>query len=82
MGNGFNRAMGRVSDAPLRQGNELELLRNGPATYEDWLSAIEGAREWVHLENYFLRADGSGQLFADTLCQKAREGVPVSVLYD
>lgn len=82
MENGFDRAMGRVSDAPLRQGNELELLRNGPATYEDWLSAIEGAREWVHLENYIFRADGIGQRFADALCQKAREGVPVRVLYD
>lgn len=82
MGDGVYRAMGRVSDAPLRGGNELELLRNGPATYEAWLSAIGGAKRWVHLENYIFRADGIGQRFADVLCQKAREGVPVRVLYD
>ena len=82
MGDGIHRAMGRVSDAPLRHGNELELLRNGPATYDAWLSAIEEAREWVHLENYIFRADGIGQCFADALCQKALEGVRVRVLYD
>ncbi len=82
MGDGVYRAMERVSDAPLRHGNELELLRNGPATYKAWLAAIEGAKGWVHLENYIFRADGIGQRFADALCQKAREGVPVRVLYD
>ena len=74
--------MERVSDAPLRRGNELELLRNGPATYEDWLAAIEGAEGWVHLENYIFRADGIGHRFAEALSEKAREGVPVRVLYD
>ncbi len=82
MANGVYRAMERVSDAPLRRGNELKLLRNGPATYEAWLSAIEGAKGWVHLENYIFRADGIGVRFADALCQKAREGVTVRVLYD
>jgi hypothetical protein len=28
-------ALARASDAPLREGNHLELLRNGPDTYED-----------------------------------------------
>lgn len=82
MANSVYRAMERVSDAPLRRGNELKLLRNGPATYEAWLSAIEGAGEWVHLENYIFRADGIGRRFADALCEKAREGVTVRVLYD
>jgi len=27
--------MARVSDSPLRYGNELRLLENGPTTYED-----------------------------------------------
>ena len=27
--------LGRVSDAPLRDGNRLALLKNGPDTYDD-----------------------------------------------
>ena len=74
--------MRRVSDAPLRSGNEITLLRNGPATYEDWLAAIRGAKCWVHLENYIFRADNIGHRFADVLAAKAGEGVPVRVIYD
>jgi cardiolipin synthase len=74
--------MTRVSDAPLRGGNEITLLRNGPATYEDWLAAIGRAERWVHLENYIFRADNIGHRFAEALAAKAGEGVPVRVIYD
>jgi cardiolipin synthase A/B len=80
-GGRFQQAMWRTSDAPLRYGNEIGLLKNGPATYEDWLAAIGGARRWVHLENYIF-AENVGRQFADALCEKAREGVPVRVIYD
>jgi cardiolipin synthase len=75
-------ALARASDAPLREGNRLRLLKNGPDTYDDWISAITRAERWVHLENYIFRADGVGQRFADALCEKAAEGVRVRVLYD
>lgn len=78
----LDRALARVSDAPLREGNGLRLLKNGPETYEDWLAAIARAGRWVHLDNYIFRADGIGHRFADALCKKAEEGVPVRVLYD
>lgn len=78
----FEQAIRRASDAPRREGNEITLLKNGPATYEDWLEAIAGARRWVHLENYIFQNDGIGNRVADVLSAKAREGVPVRVLYD
>ncbi|CAN5273580.1 hypothetical protein BH24ACT19_BH24ACT19_18490 [soil metagenome] len=78
----LERALRRASDAPLRTGNEVSLLENGPATYEDWLGAIAGAERWVHLENYIFENDGVGRRFADALSSKAREGVPVRILYD
>jgi len=74
--------LGRVSDAPLRDGNRLELLRNGPDTYEDWLAAIAGAKRWVHLDNYIFQDDEVGERFAKALIAKAAEGVKVRVLYD
>src|ERR671921_500326 len=49
-------ALARASDAPLREGNRLRLLKDGPNTYEDWLAEITRAERWVHLENYIFEA--------------------------
>src|SRR5215203_2065789 len=81
-GERLDRALARVSDAPLREGNRLRLLKDGPDTYDDWISEISRAERWVHLENYIFRADEVGDRFAKALCEKAAEGVRVRVLYD
>jgi cardiolipin synthase len=77
-----SRAVTRLSEATLRDGNALTLLRNGPATYEDWLTAIKRAQQWVHLENYIFKNDTIGQRFADALSERAAAGVAVRVIYD
>src|SRR3712207_4922424 len=51
-GGRLDRALARASGAPLRKGNKLALLKNGPNTYDDWLAAIARAQRWVHLDNY------------------------------
>lgn len=76
------RAFKRVSDAPLREGNRLTLLENGPQVYDEWLQEIGRAKRWVHLENYIFKADRIGRRFTEALSEKAREGVAVRVLYD
>jgi cardiolipin synthase len=81
-GGRLDRALARTSGAPLREGNRLALLKNGPNTYGDWLSAISRAQRWVHLDNYIFQDDNTGQRFAEALCAKAAEGVSVRVLYD
>ena len=74
--------LGRVSDAPLRGGNSIRLLKNGPDTYDDWLAAIAGAERWIHLDNYIIANDEIGNKFARALSEKATEGVRVRVLHD
>jgi cardiolipin synthase A/B len=74
--------LGRVSDAPLRDGNRLALLKNGPDTYDDWLAAIARAQRWVHLDNYIFANDEIGNRFAEALSAKAAKGVRVRVLHD
>ena len=81
-GERLDRALARTSDAPLREGNRLELLKNGPHTYDDWLAAIARARRWVHLDNYIFQNDTTGKRFAEALSAKAAEGVRVRVLHD
>ena len=81
-GGRLDKALARTSAAPLRTGNRLVLLQNGPDTYEDWLAAIGRAEKWVHLDNYIFQDDSVGRRFADALKEKAAEGVTVRVLAD
>ena len=81
-GGRLDRALARTSDAPLREGNRLALLKDGPNTYDDWFAAISRAQRWIHLDNYIFQDDGTGRRFADALSAKAAEGVSVRVLYD
>ncbi len=74
--------LGRVSDAPLREDNQISLIKNGPDTYDDWLAAIAQAERWIHLDNYIIANDEVGNRFARALSEKAREGVTVRVLHD
>ena len=81
-GEPLNRALGRASDASLRPGNRLTLLRNGPEAFEEWLDEIGRAEKWVHLEFFQFEGDRTGRRFAEAIMQKAREGIHVRVLYD
>jgi cardiolipin synthase len=76
------RAMVRASDAPLVRGNAAHLLVDGPVTFDAWKRAIARAERWIHLENYIIRDDGTGRRFRELLCERAREGIRVRVLYD
>jgi cardiolipin synthase len=69
-------------DAPLVEGNRVDLLQDGPSTYAAMFAAIEGARDHVNLESYILEAEGPGEEFARRLIERARAGVRVNVLYD
>jgi cardiolipin synthase A/B len=80
---GIQRALGRISNAELRQGNTIQLLQNGPATFDDWLNQISRAQRWIHLENYIFKPnDRIGKQFTEALIERARAGVAVRVLYD
>ncbi|MDH3271314.1 MAG: phospholipase D-like domain-containing protein, partial [Gemmatimonadota bacterium] len=63
-------------------GNELRLQFEGPSTFSSWLEAIAAAQKFVYFENYLVRDDFVGREFRDALIAKAREGVPVHVIYD
>ena len=77
-----DQALARTSGAVLRDGNSLVLLRNGYATFADWLKAIRGAERWIHLENYIFFDGEIGRAFADALAERVEAGVTVRVLYD
>lgn len=72
----------RIAGADRVQGNALRLLRDGAENYPAWIAAIAAAKDFVNFENYIIRDDPVGRRFAEALAAKAREGVPVRVLYD
>ena len=76
------RAMVRASDAQQVRGNSARLLADGPTAFQAWFEAIEAAERYVHLENYIIRDDRTGRRLRDLLCDRARDGVRVRVLYD
>jgi cardiolipin synthase len=72
----------RALRAPLRSGNRLELLVDGPATHAAMFAAIDAATDHINLESYIVEADGPGEELARRLIAKSRAGVRVNLLYD
>lgn len=68
--------------APFFRGNRTRLLIDGPSTYEAMLTAVDDARDHVHIETYLFSDDEVGRRFADALVAKRRAGVAVRVVYD
>lgn len=77
-----DQAFSRAAGAPLIGGNRVRLLRDGRENYPAWLEAIRAAKRHVHFESYFIYEDETGEMFAEALLEKAREGVAVRVVYD
>lgn len=77
-----SQAFSRAAGAPLVAGNEVRLLKDAQENYPAWLEAIASARRYVHFESYIIHEDDTGWEFAEALIAKAREGVPVRLIYD
>ena len=77
-----NQAFSRAAGATLVEGNHVRLLKDARENYPAWLDAIGGAEHHIYFESYIIREDRTGRRFADALLAKAREGVPVRLIYD
>jgi|SRR5579884_893927 len=63
-------------------GNRIRILKNGAEIFPEMLSAIQEAKETIHLETYIFQSDRTGWRFAEILSEKARIGISVRVIYD
>jgi cardiolipin synthase len=75
-------AINRAAGGRSVPGNRVELLIDGPDTYQRMHEVIGQARQWIHFENYIIRSDSAGWRFAELLARRARDGIHVRVLYD
>ncbi len=62
--------------------NQLQLYMRGGPLYEAMIEAIEGAEKEIFFESYIWKDDEVGQSIKAALEAKAREGIPVYVIYD
>ena len=71
-----------VAGSPLTEGNKVDLLQDGPSTYQSMIKAIEAARDHINMETYILDDDEVGQRFADALIARQLKGVQVNLIRD
>jgi cardiolipin synthase len=76
------QAFSRAAGAPLVHGNSIRLLKDARENYPAWLEAIRLAEKYIYFENYIIRDDDIGHQFANAFIAKAKEGLPVRLLYD
>ena len=77
-----DQVFSRTAGAELISGNDVRILKDAKENYPAWLDAIHSAGRFVHFENYILHEDEVGARFSDAFIKKAREGVPVRIVYD
>ena len=62
--------------------NKVEIYTDGYQFFPALLAAIHEATNHIHIDMYIFAEDALGNLIADALIAKAREGVEVKVIYD
>lgn len=76
------RALSANLNAPLLDGNAVDVLLNGDEIFPAMLEAIRQARDSVHLLTYIYWQGDIARQFADELSAAARRGVHVRLLVD
>jgi len=81
-GPSFARGLWRIAAADVSSGNQVKLLRDGPATFETMIELIDGAEQSVALESYIFRSDEVGKDMASALERAVQRGANVRLLLD
>ncbi|HSS45109.1 MAG TPA: phospholipase D-like domain-containing protein [Thermoanaerobaculia bacterium] len=79
---GFALLLRRIDQAPIVEGNHVEIFFGGDEAFAAMQAAIESAREQVLVESYIWKDDETGHVFREALGRAAARGVAVRVLAD
>jgi len=71
-----------VLDTPLSDGNTFQLLVDGQSFFQTLLEQISSAEKYIYAQFYIIKDDEIGNQFAAALCERARAGTIVRLLYD
>ena len=64
------------------KNNKVDIMTDGYAFFPELLKDISTATHHIHIDMYIIEDDALGNLIADALIDKAREGVKVRIIYD
>ena len=78
----FLQTMHALTGAPMSEGNNVTVLKNGAQIFPSMLSAIRAAKRTINLEFYIYWDGEIGRLFAEALAERARAGVQIKVILD
>jgi cardiolipin synthase len=81
-GPAFARGLWRIAAADVSSGNDVQLLHDGPATFDAMCEGIDAALTTIVIETYIFRSDEVGQRIADALIRAAARGVRIRLLTD
>jgi cardiolipin synthase len=71
-----------LARSPLTDGNQVDLLVDGDATFDSIFSGIDSAESYLLVQFYIVRNDELGRALQDRLIAAAERGVRVFFLYD
>jgi len=69
-------------DFPLLGKNDIQIYEDAEAVLDTMIKEIQQAKEHIHLSTYILNDDVVGHRVMEALCERARSGVRVRVMYD
>lgn len=67
---------------PLTLNNDLKIFRNGDDKFRSLIKSLKAAEQHIHLEYYIVKDDDIGTEVLNLLCDRAREGLKVKLIYD
>ena len=71
-----------LTHSPVTIHNKMSIFTNGANKFRSLLIDLSNARSSILLQYYIFQDDEIGSRIADILCEKARNGVDVKVIYD
>lgn len=78
----FRREMSVLLGPTIVHGNQVTALQNGDEIFPAMLLAIRSAQVSITFETFIYWSGDIGEEFSEALSERAREGVPVSVIID
>jgi cardiolipin synthase len=79
---GIMKLLFNNSNSIVTENNHVQFLIDGKQTFDSILEAIREAKHHIHLEFYIFYHDKLGSIIINALCQKAKSGVKVRILFD
>lgn len=70
------------SSSLMTHNNNVSILNDGEVAFAEIIKSLKQAERFIHLEYYMFKSDDIGCEIIDILCEKARSGVEVRLIYD